>query len=204
MLTIQVTATAKDGTVTTETITAYNEAKSKGTIIIEPNKWGQTLGQINIKLTKGSNGKYVISNKGNDITTNLYDMSIKGQTPVKADPAMVKDLESYNKTAIDDANTPIGTLKDGNLVKANEVKGIDQAKVEPTAMIDLINKVQLYYGEKIVNHKIDVSAAAAFKDGANILEGTIKKCDTANIYKFDNTLYVFKITGAQLKKYMEW
>ncbi|MDO5516782.1 MAG: 5'-nucleotidase C-terminal domain-containing protein, partial [Clostridium sp.] len=81
---------------------------------------------------------------------------------------------------------------------------IDEAKVKPTAMIDLINKVQMYYGEKIANHPIDVAGAAAFKDGANIEEGIIKKCDTANIYKFDNTLYTFKMTGAQLKKYMEW
>ncbi|HCW53537.1 MAG TPA: bifunctional metallophosphatase/5'-nucleotidase [Clostridium sp.] len=199
-----VTATTKDGKVTTETLEAYNEAKAKGTVIIEANKWAKTLGQINIKLTKDSNGKYVIANKGNDITTALYDMAPKGQADVESDIKVVDQLQHYSQTAIDDANTPIGELKGGNLVGPDEIAGIDEAKLKPTAMIDLINKVQMYYGEKIANHPIDVSAAAAFKDGANILEGTIKKCDTANIYKFDNTLYVFKLNGAQLKKYMEW
>ena len=199
-----VTSTTKERTVTTETLEAYNEAKAKGTVLIEANKWAKTLGQINIKLTKDANDKYTVANKANDITTAFYDMAPKGQTAVEPDEKIVKALASYNQTAIDDANTPIGQLKGGNLVDSNEVLGIDEAKVRPTAMIDLINKVQMYYGEKIANHPIDVAGAAAFKDGANILEGTIKKCDTANIYKFDNTLYVFKITGAQLKKYMEW
>lgn len=199
-----VTATTKEGTVTTETLEAYNEAKSKGTVLVEANKWAKTLGQINIKLTKDAEGKYSVLNKESDITTALYDMAPKGQATVESDEKITTTLHQFNETAIADANTQIGTLKGGNLVDGNEVKGIDEAKVKPTAMIDLINKVQMYYGEKIAGHPIDVAGAAAFKDGANIEEGIIKKCDTANIYKFDNTLYAFKMTGAQLKKYMEW
>ncbi|WP_252224207.1 5'-nucleotidase C-terminal domain-containing protein [Clostridium sp. ZBS2] len=200
----KVKAITKDGTITEATIADYNKAKTNGTVIVEAYKWAKTLGQININLTKNSKGEYVVADKSKDITTALYDMAPKNGTAVQVDNEIAKSLESYNKRAIDDANTPIGTLKGGNLTPANEVKGIDQAKIQPTPMLSLINEVQMYYGEKVANHKIDVSSAAVFKDGQNILEGPIKKCDTANIYKFDNTLYALKITGSQLKKYMEW
>ncbi|WP_252242232.1 5'-nucleotidase C-terminal domain-containing protein [Clostridium sp. ZBS18] len=200
----KVTTVTKDGTIGQSTVADYDKAKANGTVIVEASKWAKAIGQININLTKDSKGKYVVADKSKDITTGFYEMAPKNGTPVKPDEEIVKSLESYNKRAIDDANTLIGELKGGNLTPANEVKGIDQAKVEPTPMLSLINEVQMYYGEKVANHKIDVSSAAVFKDGQNIAEGPIKKCDTANIYKFDNTLYTLKITGSQLKKYMEW
>lgn len=199
-----VTATDMDGNTHAATMDEYNTAKANGTVIVEPYKWGKTLSQININLTKDSTGKYVISNKGTDITTAAYDMSSKSGVTYQPDTDMSASLQSYNKTAIDDANTPVGTLKGGDLAPKNEVNGISQAKLQPTAMIDLINKVQMYYGEKIAGHSIDVSSAAMFKDTQNMAQGQIKKCDSANIYTYDNTLFVLKITGSQLKKYMEW
>ncbi|WP_459478900.1 5'-nucleotidase C-terminal domain-containing protein [Clostridium saccharoperbutylacetonicum] len=200
----KVTAIAKDGTTTDATIDDYNKAKANGTVIVEANKWAKTLGQINLTLTKNSKGEYTVANKATDITTALFDIAPKNVAPVQADTDLVNSLASYNQRAINDANTPIGALKGGNLAPVNEIKGVDQAKLQPTPMVSLINAVQMYYGEKIANHKIDVSSAAVFKNGQNILEGQIKKCDTANIYQFDNTLYVLKMTGSQLKKYMEW
>ena len=35
-------------------------------------------------------------------------------------------------------------------------------------------------------------------------EGTIRKCDMANIYTYQNTLYKLQMNGAQLRSYMEW
>lgn len=199
-----VTATNMDGTTHSASMDDYNTAKAKGTVIVEPYKWGKTLSQININLTKDSTGKYVISNKASDITTAAYDMSSKSGVNYQPDDGLTSSLQSYNKTAIDDANTPVGTLTGGDLAPKNEVNGIAEAKLRPTAMVDLINKVQMYYGEKIAGHTIDVSSAAMFKDTQNMLQGKIRKCDSANIYTYDNTLYVLKITGSQLKKYMEW
>lgn len=64
--------------------------------------------------------------------------------------------------------------------------------------MNLIQEVQLYYTDA------DVSAAALFIMDANLHEGDIRKCDTAQVYKYNNTLYKIQMTGAQLKKYMEW
>ena len=81
---------------------------------------------------------------------------------------------------------------------ANEILGLPEGKLRDTAVIDLINKVQLE------NSGADVSACALFKDTSDLPEGSINYGNIFNIYKFDNTLYRVPVTGAELKKYMEW
>lgn len=80
----------------------------------------------------------------------------------------------------------------------NEINGIPQGKLEDTAVMDLINKVQL------MNSGADVSAAALFADTSDIKAGEINYGTIFGIYKFDNTLYRVPVTGRELKAYMEW
>lgn len=80
----------------------------------------------------------------------------------------------------------------------NEIMGIPEGKLRDTAVMDLINHVQL------TNSGADVSAAALFSDTSNIPEGDINYGTIFGIYKFDNTLYKVPVTGKELKAYMEW
>lgn len=80
----------------------------------------------------------------------------------------------------------------------DEIKGIPEGKLRDTAVMDLINKIQLK------NSGADVSAAALFKDTSNLPEGEINYGNIFDIYKFDNTLYRIPMTGKELKAYMEW
>ncbi len=80
----------------------------------------------------------------------------------------------------------------------NEIKGIPEGKLRDTAVMDLINHVQL------MNSGADVSAAALFSDTSNIPEGEINYGTIFGIYKFDNTLYRVPVTGKELKAFMEW
>lgn len=80
----------------------------------------------------------------------------------------------------------------------NEIRGIPEGKLRDTAVMDLINEVQLK------NSGADVSAAALFADTSDIKAGDINYGTIFGIYKFDNTLYRVKVTGAELKAYMEW
>lgn len=165
---------------------------SNKVVLVENKSGGQTLANLNITLTK-QDGKYVVANRDTDVTSKVDAMKT-----VQPDANLVQALSTYDQKAKDDANKVIGKLVGGDLVPANEVKGIPTAQVQETAMIDLINKVQMYYSGA------DVSAAAAFSDTANIKAGDIKKCGTASIYKYNNTLYLLQVTGKQLKEYMEW
>ena len=80
----------------------------------------------------------------------------------------------------------------------NEIKGIPEGKLRDTAVMDLINHVQL------LNSGADVSAAALFSDSSNIPAGDINYGTIFGIYKYDNTLYRVPVTGKELKAYMEW
>lgn len=160
-----------------------------GVLTVENKSDGQTVAQVNITLSKKSDGTYDIKNKESKlISVSTYD----------ADEALIKGLATYNDKAIKDANQVIGKLKGGNLVDADQIAGIPQSQIAESAMINLINEVQMYYTDA------EVSAAAAFNTAANMYEGNIRKCDTALIYKYTNTLYKMQMTGAQLKKFMEW
>ena len=80
----------------------------------------------------------------------------------------------------------------------NEIRGIPEGKLHNTAVVDLILKVEME------NAGADVAATALFRDSSDLPEGEIRYADIFNIYKYDNTLYRVTVTGAELKRYMEW
>ena len=85
-----------------------------------------------------------------------------------------------------------------NFQPKNEIAGIPEGKLRDTAVMDLINDVQL------LNSGADVSAAALFADTSDIPAGDINYGTIFGIYKYDNTLYRVPVTGKELKAYMEW
>ena len=160
-----------------------------GVLIVENKSQGQTLADVDISVKPDGNGGYEVTEKKAEI------VAAKDAEP---DAAITEALAKYDARAKEDAQTVVGELKGGDLVPETEIPGITQSQIQETAMINLINQAQLYYGEA------DVSAAAVFSSSANMKEGKIKKCDMSLIYKFDNTLYRLEVTGKQLKQYMEW
>lgn len=80
----------------------------------------------------------------------------------------------------------------------NEIKGIPEGRLQDTAVIDLIGTVQLE------NTGADVTGVALFKDGSDLKKGDLNYGNVFDIYKFPNVLYTVKVTGAEMKAYMEW
>ncbi|MBQ9459410.1 MAG: 5'-nucleotidase C-terminal domain-containing protein [Oscillospiraceae bacterium] len=81
---------------------------------------------------------------------------------------------------------------------ADEIRGVAEGRLQDTAVMDLIMKVQLEVSGA------DVTACALFKDTSDLPEGDIYYSNIFDIYKFDNTLMTVNVTGAELKGYMEW
>ena len=159
-----------------------------GVPIIENKNMGATLGQILIDLEKTDEGWQVVNT-----STKLIMMS-----DYESDEELTEKLQPYHERAVDYANTVIGSLENEYLAAPNEIAEIPTAQIEDTALMDLINEVQLYYTGA------DVSGAALSTTNANMFAGDIKRCDVSLIYKFPNTLYKAEFTGRQLKKWMEW
>ena len=160
-----------------------------GVLIVENQDAGKTLAQVKLTVEEQEDGSFEVTDK----TSASYTAA-----DYEADSGFIEELTDADTRAKEDANMVIGTLTGGPLAPESEINGIAQAKLQESPLIDLINEVQMYYTGA------DVSAAALFNDAANMQDGDIRKCDLSLIYKYANTLYKMEMTGAQLKKYMEW
>lgn len=166
-------------------------------LITEPGKGGEQLSVAELTL-QNDNGKYKVTGK----TSKIVDI-----TDIADDEALKGKFEPYHQKALTYARVVIGKLEGGQLAPTEEFKGITQAQLEDSAVVDLILKTQMYYAEasgKIPAGAHHVSAAALFSPKANIIPGEIKRADTAKVYEYDNKLVTIKVTGEQLKRYMEW
>ncbi len=159
-----------------------------GVLVVQNKNMAQTMAVIDLTLEKDGDGWKVADKTAESVNIADYE----------ADPGILELLGKYDAQAREDAEQVVGRLVDGALVSENEIAEIPTAQIQDTALIDLINAVQMYYTGA------PVSAAALFVMDANMYPGDIHKCDMALIYKYTNTLYKLHMTGAQLKKYMEW
>ncbi|MBR2527099.1 MAG: 5'-nucleotidase C-terminal domain-containing protein [Blautia sp.] len=174
-------------------ISSHEHAEVPGTLIngvlvVQNKNMAQTMNVIDLTLEPDEDGWKVVDKTSESVAIADYE----------ADPAIVELLAEYDEEAKEDAETVIGKLEGGALAPEDEIDGIPTAQIEDTALIDLINEVQMYYTGA------PVSAAALFVMDANMQPGEIQKSDMALIYKYTNTLYKLHMTGEQLKKYMEW
>lgn len=114
------------------------------------------------------------------------------------DPALEEFLEPYDERAKAYAHEVVGKLEGGPLAPEDEILGVPATAIQDTALVDLINTVQLHYSGA------DVSVAGPLMIGSNVQPGDIRRCDVSKVYRFNNTLYTVKMTGAQLRKLLEW
>ena len=167
----------------------FADVEVNDVLIVQNADSGKSVAEVTFTLEKDVDGKYqIVDRKAETHTTAEY----------AADEELITALADADARAKANAEVVIGKLVNGPLAPANEIKGIPQARLQETALINLINEVQMYYTGA------DIAASALFIDDANLDSGDIRKCDTALIYKYTNTLYKVKLTGAQLKKWMEW
>jgi len=171
----------------------YNEV-TNGVHVIEPGKWGWALAKAVIKMEKVGD-KWEVA----EVTTENIETK-----PVDPDPEVLAEFKFVHDESIADANLIVGEITADFIASPDYITGeaaittMPTSQLVDTSVIDLINEVQMFYTEA------DVSSAALFNFGSNLLKGPFKKKDVAFIYKYPNTLVGTKITGANLKKYMEW
>lgn len=160
-----------------------------GVLVVENSGNASTLSEIHLQLKRKWDGGWSIDQRTSEIVS-MKDLS--------ADAALSQQLAGYDARAKADAETLIGELRGGNMAPENDVVNIPQPMVQDTALLDFINEVQMYYtGAK-------VSATALTSMTSQMKEGPIRKCDTASIYTYQNTLYKLEMNGAQLRSFMEW
>ncbi|MCR4746486.1 MAG: 5'-nucleotidase C-terminal domain-containing protein [Lachnospiraceae bacterium] len=157
-------------------------------VVVENKNMAQTMSVIDIDLDRSKDGWTV-----SDVRSQAIDIS-----NYEPDAEFMTAFEQYNEKAVEDAHKLIGTFDGDYLIKENEIEVIPRALVEDSALIDLINSVMRFYSDA------DVTAAALTRLDANLSRGDIYKYNISNIYRYSNSLYKIKMTGSQLKTFMEW
>ncbi|MFN2529908.1 MAG: bifunctional UDP-sugar hydrolase/5'-nucleotidase [Pyrinomonadaceae bacterium] len=151
-----------------------------GVLLTQADAWGRRLARADIYLEKRPDGWGVYAKAARTI-------AVDDRTP--ADPDLVKIAEPYDRETQRWLDRPIGS-------SAVELTA-KEARFHDTAILDLIQKVQLEAGNA------EVSMVANFNPEARIAKGPVTVRDIAGLYIYENTLVVLEVTGQQLKDALE-
>ncbi|MFZ5969378.1 MAG: 5'-nucleotidase C-terminal domain-containing protein [Bacillota bacterium] len=172
----------------------FHDKEVNGVKFIEPGAYGSALAKADIKVQKDGDAWKVVE---------VTPANIETKTAA-ADQEILDKFKFVHEESLADANKVVGKISANFIERPDYITGADAittmptAQLEDTAVIDLINDVQMHYADA------EISSAALFNFGSNLKQGDFKKKDVAYIYKYPNTLVGTKITGENLKKYMEW
>ncbi|HKR22510.1 MAG TPA: 5'-nucleotidase C-terminal domain-containing protein, partial [Pyrinomonadaceae bacterium] len=151
-----------------------------GVLLTQANHWGRHLARADLYLQKEPSGWRVYAKSAR---------TIPADDRVEPDPAVVKLAEPYDRQTQEWLERVIA--------QSPEELTAEEARFRDTAILDLIQKVQLEAG------KADVSMVASFNQNARIEKGPITVRDVTELYVYENTLVVIEVTGQQLKDALE-
>ncbi len=151
-----------------------------GVLLTQANYWGKNLARADVYLQKTGTGWRVYAKSARTLPTD---------DRVEPDPDVTRLAEPYD-------NETQGWLAKVIGQSAEELTA-KEARFRDTAILDLIQKVQLEAG------KADVSMVASFNSEARIAKGPVSVRDIAGLYVYENTLVVLEVTGQQLKDALE-
>lgn len=150
-------------------------------LLVQPKNWGASVARIDFTLERGPASGWRLVSK----TSRLF--AATDQTAAADDlMAMAKPYEDAAQRYL---NTPVATSES----ELSAARG----RQEDTAVVDLIQRVQLYYS------KADVSFTALFDTQVRIPRGQVTVRQIAALYPFDNELLVIQGTGKMVKDALE-
>lgn len=185
----------------------------KGTIngiaSVMAGRWGSHVGVIDLVLDfdEPKDKWKVIDSKAE--ARAIYDS--KEKTSLAAnDEGILKALEVDHAATLEYVNQPLG--------KANDVMYSFLALVQDDPTIQIVNSAQTSYVEKFIQGDPDLdgipvlSAAAPFKAGGRkndpsgyteVESGQLTFRNAADLYLYPNTLVALKVTGKEVKEWLE-
>ncbi|HEY0081074.1 MAG TPA: bifunctional UDP-sugar hydrolase/5'-nucleotidase [Pyrinomonadaceae bacterium] len=156
---------------------------SNGVLLTQANYWGRHVARADVYLEReGASG----GGRWRVVAKQARTISAEG---VADDAEILKLAEPYDRETQAWLGRAIGE-------SAAELTAED-ARFRDTAILDLIQRVQLEAG------KADVSMVASFNPRARIPKGAVTVRDIAALYIYENTLVVIEVTGRQLKDALE-
>ncbi|MDP4091016.1 MAG: 5'-nucleotidase C-terminal domain-containing protein, partial [Bacillota bacterium] len=159
---------------------SYTNPDGRAVPVVEPKNGDGIFSQIDIS----------VDGSGNFVGLNAYNVDTSKDNTLTADPAILALAQPYQDATLAYTNTVIGQ-------SAGEFTGTGQT-TGPTAIMELINKVQMGAAGS------QLSIAAPLSASARIPQGDIRRQDIMGVYVYENFLYGVNMTGKQLKNWLEW
>ncbi|WP_326666287.1 bifunctional metallophosphatase/5'-nucleotidase [Streptomyces canus] len=170
--------------------TVKNEETGEDVLLSEPYCWGYRLSVFDFELELVRGQWKVTSKTAQTLNPNTVD----------EDPEIKKLLEADHELVVKYVNTPVGTC--------TEDLSAAESCWKDVPIMDFIHQVQMdtvKAGLSTADAALPlISVAAPFSRTADIPAGSVTIKDIAGLYIYDNTLYGKKLTGAQLKDYLEY
>ena len=177
----------------------------KGTIngvpVVMAGSWGSHLGVIDLKIKK-EKGKWLVKNSESEIRA-IYDKTNKISL-AEPDNEVLEAVKEAHEETLNYVRQPVGTT-------TADIHSYF-ALVQDDPSIQIVTNAQKWYVEKKVKGTPDenlpiLSAGAPFKAGGSnytyIPAGTIAIKNVADLYLYPNTVATIKITGADVKEWLE-
>jgi 2',3'-cyclic-nucleotide 2'-phosphodiesterase / 3'-nucleotidase / 5'-nucleotidase len=151
-----------------------------GVLLTQAKNWAQSLAAVSLKLERRAANDWIVIDK---------HARILKPDPARADTAFMDSMRWEHERTIAYVKSVAGTLSER--IEARE------ARVKDTPILDFIAEVQ----RKVAG--TDLSAVSAFDINAALPKGNVTISDIAGLYVYENTLKAVRITGAQLRAYLE-
>ena len=170
--------------------TVKNEETGDDVLLSEPYCWGYRLSVFDFELELVRGQWKITSKTAQTLNPNTVD----------EDPEIKKLLEADHELVVKYVNTSVGTC--------TEDLSAAESCWKDVPIMDFIQQVQMdsvKAGLSTADAALPlISVAAPFSRTADIPKGSVTIKDIAGLYIYDNTLYGKKLTGAQLKDYLEY
>ncbi|GLZ33328.1 multifunctional 2',3'-cyclic-nucleotide 2'-phosphodiesterase/5'-nucleotidase/3'-nucleotidase [Lentzea sp. NBRC 105346] len=160
-----------------------NKATGKQVLLTEPLFWGKRLSLMEFELHYDRGWKL-----------QKAQSQVLNSNTAPEDPKIAKQLKANHDKVVEYVNAKVGTCK--------QAMSAATARFEDTAALDFINYVQASEIKKSTTLPV-LSLCAPFNRAAAIPAGDVSIRDVAGLYIFDNYLLGVKLTGGQLKDFLE-
>jgi 2',3'-cyclic-nucleotide 2'-phosphodiesterase / 3'-nucleotidase len=150
-------------------------------LLMQPDNWGMSLGEMDLTLDRVAGG-WKVSSKSSRV------IPVTDATP--ALEAILSLARPYHQAAERYLDTPVA--------QAPEAMSAALARAEDTPLIDAIQAVQLEEAHA------QASFAAAFDIGVRLPKGAVTVRQIAALYPYDNTLYAIETTGRVVREVLDY
>ncbi|KQW49319.1 multifunctional 2',3'-cyclic-nucleotide 2'-phosphodiesterase/5'-nucleotidase/3'-nucleotidase [Nocardioides sp. Root1257] len=171
-----------------------NETTGQQVLLCEPSYWGRRLAVMDFVVeetrSRGGRGWRLVSATSQVLNSNA----------VAEDARVARAVREQHDTTVAYVNSPVGT--------SAAAMSAARAVVEDVPIIDFVNYVQadaVKAGLTGADAALPVlSIAAPFNRAASFPAGQVTIRDVAGLYIYDNTLLGVRVSGADVKAYLEY